>query len=347
MTDPVFGEAAATEAYRTRAPTWKTGLRRDRSRGSHLESVVLPRPWRAVLSVPIVHEDETLGVLSCYLRNAQRFDPDEIARIEALAALASVAITNASAYGRERQALESLRELDAMKDDFLSTISHELRTPLTAVEGFATTLMRRWEEIPETTRRDFVGRIERQATSLHGLIRELLDFSRLQSGSYTIRVAPIQVQAYVNEIVTRLESTLQPHAVKLDIDEGVLCWADPMAIERILENLLTNAARYSPPDAPILVRGDVVGNWVDVSVTDEGLGIPQEELGRIFQRFYRGASDQVRSIHGTGVGLAVVKELVEAHGGSVAVESTPGAGSTFTVKLPARPPRDHILATKG
>lgn len=332
--DPAFGQAAATEAYRTRSATWSSGFGQETK--PFLESIILPKGWRAVLSVPIVHEDETLGVLSCYLRSPHRFDPEEVARVESLAALAAVAITNASAYERERRALARLRELDEMKDDFLSTISHELRTPLTAVEGFATTLRRRWDDLPENSRRDFVARIETQAHSLHGLIGELLDFSRLQSGQYTFRPATVEIRPLVEEVIQRLEPTLTSHPVEVAIPQRLRCWVDPMAFERMLENLLTNAARYSPPEAPIRIEGRYVEGWTEVAVVDRGIGIKPEEITRVFQRFYRGQDDDVRRIRGTGVGLAVVQELVEAHQGTVAASSQPGEGSTFTLRLPSR-----------
>lgn len=344
MSDPVFGEAAATRAYETGRTTMESGHKADReSHRPFLEGVVLPRAWKAVLSVPIVSEGQTLGVLSCYMRQAHRFDPDEVSRVESLAALAAVAITNASAYERESSALAARKELDALKDDFLSTISHELRTPLTAVEGFATTLRRRWDDISDDARRDFVARIERQANSLHGLIRELLDFSRLQSGRFSAHGAPLDVSSMVAETVHRLDAQLAGHDVKVDVPADLVCYADPLALDRVLENLLTNAARYSPDGTPILVRAGIpreagMAGWVELAVIDAGIGIPASEQARVFQRFYRGQSDEVRKVRGTGVGLAVVKELVEANGGDVSVKSTPGEGSTFTVRLPSRAP---------
>lgn len=336
-TDPVFGESSVGEAFRTGVSVCRSNRRTERGAPSVPEAAVLPPVWGSVCSIPIFGEGEPIGVLSCYLASNDPPDPEDLARLDALAALAASAMRNALAYEKERTALETLRSLDRLKDDFLSTISHELRTPLTVVEGFATTLRSRWEELADDRRRDLVNRIEGQASSLHERIRDLLEFSRLRSGEYELQPRTFDVAPLVVETVSRLEPNIAPRPVDVEIPEGTAAFADPSAFVQILENLVVNAARYSAEDARITIRGiETDDGWLELSVIDRGMGIPREEQERVFERFYRGRSEEIRKIRGTGVGLAIVQELTTALGGTVALESDPGEGSTFTVRLPSR-----------
>jgi signal transduction histidine kinase len=334
--DPVFGESTVGAAFRTGEAAWAPDPR-GRIERPALEVSILPPTWRSVCAVPVVNEGNTLGVLACYL-HASHTGPEDAARLDALAALAAAAISNTDAYERERHALESLRSLDALKDDFLSTVSHELRTPLTVVEGFAATLRSRWDDLPDEQRRDLVRRIEAQSQELHDRIRDLLDFSRLRKGGSGIRPETLDVARLATETTNRLEPSLGAHHVNVTIPPETEAWIDPTAFGTILENLLVNAARYSPPDAPIEVHAAPEGEgWLEVSVVDRGYGVPPDEQERIFERFYRGRQPEVRRQRGTGIGLAIVKELAGAMGGSVRVTSSSDRGSTFTVRLPAGP----------
>ena len=336
--DPVFGEPSVATAFRTR----ESVIRSDA--GAHmgrpvLESVVLPRVWRSVASVPIVHPDGPLGVLSCYGKGHAP-PPETIARLETLVSLCGVALTNASVFQHERASLESLQALDRLKDDFLATVSHELRTPLTVVQGFATTLRARWDDLTEEKRQDIVRRLESQATGLHERIGDLLDFARLQSGELELRFIEFDLGPLVRETISTLEPSLTPHPVRSEAVETT-CFGDPTAVTQILENLLLNAARYSAPDSPIeVVVRQVDQGFVEMSVVDRGIGVPDDEREHIFERFYRGRQDEVRAKRGTGIGLAIVRELTDAMGGQVTLDTAVGSGSTFSVRLPARAPED-------
>ncbi len=333
--DPVFGESSPAVARRTGQPVWAPDPAHGRYGPPALEGTVLPRTWRSVCSVPIPLEGSVVGVLSCYLEAVSHPNPDDTARLQALAALAGVAMANASAYERERSTLEDLRTLDRLKDDFLSTVSHELRTPLTVIAGFASTLRERWDDVADDRRRDLVGRIETQASDLDDRIRDLLDFSRLQSGMLNLTPGRLHVAPFVQETVSRLEPTLAGHQVDLHAPDDLEAWFDATALGQVLDNLLINAARYSPEGAPITVTVEESDDgWVDLAVTDRGIGIPADEQPHVFERFYRGQQDEVRRVRGTGIGLAIVKELTEAMEGTVLLSSERGRGSTFTVRLP-------------
>jgi PAS domain S-box-containing protein len=240
--------------------------------------------------------------------------------------------TMGEAYEREREAARRLREVDRMKSDFLSTVSHELRTPLTAIIGFADTLTTRWPAFDEARQRDLVERIGIAGVRLEQLISDLLDFSRLERGQLQINLRPCNVAGLVRETVSKLNTVLEGHDVNLELANDVEALADPTAFSRVLENLLTNAVKFSPPGAPIRVQARGLDeDEVLVRVEDEGVGIPPEDIERIFERFYRSNSGDSMAA-GTGVGLAIVKEFTEAQDGRVWVESS-GSGSSFSVAL--------------
>jgi len=249
------------------------------------------------------------------------------------------------AYDRERDVVRRLRELDELKSDFLSTVSHELRTPLTAIEGFAQTLIQRWIDVDETRRVDFINRIATNAASLNTMIAELLDFARLERGQAEVRREPCDLAYSVRKVVDRLETVLARHHVEIDVPDDVSVLADPNSCDRIFANLLTNAAKFSDPGSRIVVRGRDDGEHVVLSVSDEGVGIPPDELDRIFERFYRVQRGDHSGRGGTGIGLAIVKEYVEALGGRVDVQSTLGEGSTFTLTIRRAPGADLEIGT--
>jgi PAS domain S-box-containing protein len=240
----------------------------------------------------------------------------------------------AEGYEREREAARRLREVDRMKSDFLSTVSHELRTPLTAIIGFAETLSARWPAFDDERRRDLVERIGFAGVRLDQLISDLLDFSRLERGQLQINLQPCELGALVRETVSKLKDALQGHLVDLQLADELEALADPAAFSRVLENLLTNAAKFSPPGSPITVSAYEKDDEVFVRVEDEGMGISPDEVERVFERFYRANSGG--GTPGTGVGLAIVKEFVEAQNGRVWVESS-DAGSRFSVALRRAP----------
>ena len=239
--------------------------------------------------------------------------------------------TLAEGYEREREAARKLREVDRMKSDFLSTVSHELRTPLTAIIGFAETLSARWPAFGDDRRRDLVERIGFAGVRLDQLITDLLDFTRLERGQLQINLEPCNVAELVRETIRKLTSILDGYTVNLELASDVEALADPNAFARVLENLLTNAAKFSQPGSPIRVQAYGLDHEeVLVRVEDEGVGIPPDDVERVFERFYR--SKNGGGAPGTGVGLAIVKEFTEAQNGRVWVESS-GTGSKFNVAL--------------
>lgn len=241
-----------------------------------------------------------------------------------------------AAFEREREASRRLREVDRLRSDFLSTVSHELRTPLTAIRGFADLLVEHWDATEGEQRRALVQRIAGAGLRLDRLIEDLLDFTRLERGQLGIELRAQPLAELVDEALRHVAVSLERHEVDVDLEPDLVVLVDEAAIARVLVNLLTNAAKFSPVGSTISIRAVTDGDRVAVSVIDRGSGVPAEEQDRIFERFYR-AQGATAHRPGTGVGLAIVKEFTEAQGGDVHLRSTVGEGSEFTVRLrPAR-----------
>jgi protein-histidine pros-kinase len=237
------------------------------------------------------------------------------------------------ALRREREAIQRLRQVDRLRSDFLSTVSHELRTPLTAIKGFADLLNRDWEGYGDQQKKDFMQRIGFAGSRLDDLISDLLDFTRLEAGQIRFTVEPLDMARVVADAVRRCEPVLERHSVEILTPDDVVVIADPSALARMIDNLLGNAAKFSPAHSTITVRTGRAGSDVALTVADEGVGIPAGEFDQIFERFYRVGGQNNRQ-SGTGIGLAIVKEFAEAQGGRVELSSTVGQGTEFTIFLP-------------
>ncbi len=238
-----------------------------------------------------------------------------------------------------RAASRELR-LSEMKTDFVSNVSHELRTPLASIRVFGELMRMGKVDDPEKVH-EYGELIESESRRLTRLVNNILDFSRIESGRKTYTFETVDPVALVDEAV----AAFAPQARQLGFDVEVDAPATPLprvrvdepAVSQAVLNLLDNAVKYSGESRRVGIRVEPEGSGVAISVLDEGVGIPAEEQSRIFNRFHRVSSGLIHDVKGSGLGLALVKHIVEAHGGSVSVASRPGAGSTFTIHLPASP----------
>jgi PAS domain S-box-containing protein len=238
-----------------------------------------------------------------------------------------------AAYERERFAAERLRELDVLKDEFLASVSHEMRTPLAIIIGFAD-LLGKGDAIDTDIQREALDRIRSSATEMRGMVENLLDYSELEAGRLTVKARDVPVGRAVAVTLGTVRALLTDHPVSVDVPSDLVARADPDGLDRILRNLLINAAKFSDRGRPIRVQGRREDAMAVIEIVDEGVGIAEDQLGLVFERLYRapGAAFQAR---GTGVGLNMVRRYVELMDGDVSVRSTVGEGSTFTVRLPA------------
>ena len=259
---------------------------------------------------------------------------DDLAFLEAFADRAAPIAVRARAYDQERESAEKLARLDRQKGEFLALVSHELRTPLTAVKGFVDTVLEHWQTLPDHRRRELLDRASSNADELNRLVGQLLDFARLDAANVRITRQQIELSEELAHVLVNLAAALAEHPVEVDVPVGTAILADPKAFSDVLTNLLTNAAKFSPPGAPIRVRAETDGDVVVVSVVDHGGGIPFDEQKRVFDRFYQSPSN-LPTQRGTGIGLTIAKRFTEMQGGRISLESEPGLGSTFFVSMPA------------
>jgi signal transduction histidine kinase len=258
----------------------------------------------------------------------------EIGGVAETAALG--AAFNEMADELEREASQR-DQLDRLKDEFVLTASHELRSPLTSVQGFAELLMMDRDSLtPKQV--ETVEIILENCRHLVRLLNDLLDLARSDAGRLGIVPQPTDVAPLIEEAVRtmRAQTDASRQTLSVEIEPGLpQIYVEGDRIRQILVNLLTNAHEYSPKGASIGVKARVLDAEVEIAVSDNGPGIPENQLQHIFERFVRGDAGLTQRVGGTGLGLAIAKSLVELHGGTIGAESTPGQGSTFRFRLPA------------
>ena len=226
------------------------------------------------------------------------------------------------------------RRVEEVRRDFVANVSHELKTPVGALALLAETVEDAADD-PEAVRR-FAGRMRQEASRLTKLAQDLITLSRIQAAEPIPDPIPVDVSLVVAEALDRCRMKASAHGIELaaDGDPGLVLMGDEDLLVNALRNLLENAVAYSPEKTRVVVATHRVADVAEISVTDQGIGIPQRDLERIFERFYRVDPARSRATGGTGLGLAIVKHVTAAHGGKVTVRSKVGEGSTFTLRLP-------------
>lgn len=286
---------------------------------------------RSHIVVPLVARGVATGAILLGMSASERvFTEADIGLVRELAGRAAVALDNARLYEAAQRAIQ-------VRDNFLSLAVHELRAPLAAALGNVQLLVQRAERARLSDER--FGRnlrlVEEQLRRLANLIDMLLDVSRLEAGQLSIQRAPLDLAALVRRVLERAEALLVTHTLRYEEPAGPLSIeGDATRLEQVLDNLLQNAAKYSPPGSVITVRVGQQDERVWFAVRDEGMGIDPAALPYLFERSYRAPDASSRTVPGMGIGLYVVREIVARHGGTIEVESEPGKGSTFTVWLP-------------
>lgn len=235
------------------------------------------------------------------------------------------------------------KEVDRLKDELVSTVSHELRTPLTSIRGFTELLLTR--DFPPAQQRNMVSVMHQEATRLTTLITDFLDLQRMAAGGHPYVFGPVDLDPLLREATAVFSVENARHPFQLAVQAPLpLVQADPNRVRQVLRNLLSNAVKYTPGGGTVSVGARREGAEAVVWITDRGIGIPAEALPKLFTKFFRVDNTATRQIGGTGLGLALVKEIIDAHQGRVWIESTVGKGSTFFFTLPLAADRVSLLA---
>lgn len=293
---------------------------------------------RSRIVAPLTAGDRTIGILSVCRGEVDGFSPEEAEMLTLLARQIATAVQNIHVYEAERNAAEELRRLSALRADFVSLVSHELRAPMASVIGCAQTLRQRWRELAPDQRESFLALIEGETARLATLIGDVLDTSRIEAGTFPFTFAQIDLEELVREASEVVRLGQEEVGVRLTVTSRIPpVRGDRERLRQLLLNLLSNAVKYTVAGDEVEVTAAGEDGVAAVSVTDHGPGIPRDEQRLIFEKFGR-VNQGGKAKPGAGLGLFIARSIAEAHGGSIDVESEPGAGATFTLRLPlARP----------
>ena len=297
--------------------------------------------------LPLRAGQHFLGFVGLHWRRARWLRPEQLGRFQLVAAQAAVTLDTRRALELERGRAEALAELERARREFMQIASHELRTPLTVIRGYASLL----EEgslgpIPEKARQA-VRTLMDKSTEMRVQVERMLLLARLEDGAKPPALHALDMRAVLADAVSRVRPQVELKGGTLEAqiaDRPLTVLGDAERLTTAIDNLLQNAVKFSVGSPRIEVRGTQTGSNVEIVVRDQGVGIPEAALGRLFEKFYRVEDPRLRNVAGTGIGLYLVRQVAEGHGGRVQVESMPGRGTTFTLKLPQAAP---VAATLG
>jgi PAS domain S-box-containing protein len=343
---PLSAKAPPCRAARTSEPVWleleEAGpLSGDAGIGALLGP-------RAVACVPLDLEGRTAGVMMLCFDEPRRFTDDDRFLLLTMARQCAQALDRARLYEAELKARREAQAANRAKDEFLSVVSHEIRTPLNAMLGWAQILAGRPAE-PEALQKG-LGVIVRNAKAQARIIEDILDVSRIITGKLRLELRPLDVAQVVRAAVevVRPAADARDIDVELSLGEGLVVSGDPDRLQQVVWNLLSNAIKFTPREGRVRVIARPLGGSVEIAVVDSGRGISEDFLPYVFDRFRQADSSMSRGHGGLGLGLAIVRYLVEMHGGTVEAESTgEGQGATFRVTLPVRDQRERVSDPGG
>ena len=304
---------------------WRHG----RPAGLHSDTL----PTAPFYGMPLRASNQTVGILALQPEHGEPLTPDQETFLSSLAAQSAVAIERAKLTGDIAQA-RLQTETERLRSSLLSSISHDLRTPLVAILGATTSLRDYWDKFDDKSRSDLFGTIEDESERLNRFVQNLLDMTQLVSGGLKLKHQPTDVEDLIGSALTKLRKQIAKSPLRLDIPEDLPAIdGDFTILEHVLVNILDNACKYAPIDQPLTITARREAQYVRITITDRGPGIPESERERVFDMFYRVKIGSTPS-SGAGLGLAICRGFIEAHGGRIFAETGPdGVGTQIVIRL--------------
>jgi PAS domain S-box-containing protein len=295
----------------------------------------------SAMMVPLVLRDTPVGAITFVTAESGRhYTVADLRMAEELASRAALAIENSRLYGESQQAV-------ALRDDFISAASHELKTPVTSLKIYTELLLRQSMQRGDERTSSHLQRMNGQIERLAVLVSDLLDVSKIEAGKLELRREVVELWPIVDEVVEAVQTTTTKHRIEIVGNAERTILGDRERLSQVLTNLLTNAVKYSPRANRIVVRLTEPVEGARIEVEDFGIGIEEEHLDQIFDRFYRVSSADERTFPGLGMGLFISREIVRRHGGTMEVTSTKGQGSVFSFCLPYADPMPTVAPLDG
>lgn len=335
LTIPLSEPSLASTVFRTSTPLVSNDAAADAWVGPRLRALL---GIKDLLVVPLHTDRQPIGVLEAINSKKGFFDDEDLRSMTLLGGRVGAVIELSRSRVRERALVHKLREADRAKSDFVSILAHELKSPMTAIQGFGQTLEQHWDTLDEDKKIQFVSIVRREIERLGLMVSDLLDMSRMESGTVRYELVPTPLQDLVDNVLAVHTSLRATHEIRWDVPGDLpKVVGDKDRLRQVLINLLTNATRYSPEGTTITIAAEEIeregARFVQVGIGDEGIGIAPDDVDRIFSKFAM-LPKPAWTKKGTGLGLFISKGIIEAHQGRLWVESTVGEGSTFYFTVP-------------
>jgi len=330
---PVDGEARSLWNFRLNGPLISNQARTD---PRLLPEIAAAMDISNLVVVPMTRGPQVLGLIMVADRVGRApFRDEDLGNLQAVGGQATVAVENQRLHEQIKEANARLQEYDRIKSEFVATVAHDFRSPLMAIRGFAELALEE-PDLPVERRNEFMRTIIAETDDLASLANDTLLISHMETGRLHYDWTPVDLRRELKQAIPPVAAR---HTFLLDVPDAFpIIKADALRLRQVLNNLVSNAVKYSPAGGTVTLRARERGaNQVLVEVVDEGLGIPEDQLGRLFQKFERVRGQEHMKISGTGLGLYICKRIVEGHHGRIWVESTAGEGSTFAFSLPLDP----------